>query len=98
MLRVRLAIGLFAALLLALSAGAARSDSGAPTGLHAFLLRADEPARSAFSRTPAFAWSPVPGALRYEFQLSLSGTFRDNSVIYSNLGLPTPVIAPELTL
>jgi hypothetical protein len=98
MLRVRLAIGLFAALLLALSAGAARSDSGAPGGLHAFLLRADEPARSTFSRTPAFAWSPVPGAMRYEFQLSLSGTFRDNSVVYAKLDLPTPVVAPELTL
>ena len=98
MVRTRLVICLAAALLLGTLVSSARSATGAPTGLHGFLLRADEPARSAFSRTPAFAWSPVPGALHYEFQLSLSGAFRDNSVVYANLNVPTPVLAPDLTL
>lgn len=98
MARARFAIALFAALLLPLSAGAARSEAGAPTNVRAFLLRADETPRASFPRTPAFAWAPVPGALKYEFQLSLSSTFRDNSVIYANLDVPTPVLAPELTL
>src|SRR3954451_5483717 len=98
MVRTRLVICLAAAVLVGILAGSARSDVAGPTGLHGFLLRAGEPTRTAFSRTPAFAWSPVPGALHYEFQLSLSGAFRDNSVVYANLNVPTPVLAPDLTL
>jgi hypothetical protein len=99
MARARLSLVLlFAAALLLGAAGAAHSDTGAPTGLHGFLLRADEPAQTQFSRTPAFAWSPVPGALHYEFQLSLSSSFRDNSVVYADLNVPTPVLAPDITL
>ena len=98
MLRTRLVLCLAVALVVGILAGSARSDVAGPTGLHGFLLRADEPTRTAFSRTPAFAWSPVPGALHYEFQLSLSGAFRDNSVVYANLNVPTPVLAPDLTL
>jgi hypothetical protein len=94
----RLAICLAAVLAISATAGTARSDTGAPTGLHGFLLRADEPARTAFSRTPAFAWSPVQGADHYEFQLSLSSTFRDNGVIFADNSVPTPVLAPDLTL
>ncbi|HEY2372013.1 MAG TPA: hypothetical protein VGH82_05660 [Gaiellaceae bacterium] len=70
----------------------------APTGLHGFLLRADEPATTTFHRTPSFAWNPVPGALKYQFQLSTSSTFRDNGVLYSDSTLRTPVSAPTLTL
>src|SRR4029079_1169669 len=98
MLRARLLILLASVLMLGGIAGTASSDTGAPTGLHAFLLRADEPARTSFSRTPAFAWTPVAGALHYEFQLSLSTTFRDNSVVWASSNVPTPVIAPDLTL
>jgi uncharacterized membrane protein YgcG len=98
MVRTRILICLAAAVLVGTLAGSARSDTTAPTGLHGFLLRADEPARTVFSRTPAFAWSPVPGATHYEFQLSLSGTFRDNSVVYANLDVSSPVLAPDLTL
>ena len=94
----RLLVLLVAIAALGLAAGDARSDVGAPTGLHGFLLRADEPGSTTFSRTPSFAWNPVPGADHYEFELSLSSTFRDNSVIYADLDLPTPVVAPELTL
>src|SRR6478752_7397388 len=79
-------------------AAASSGAVGAPTGLHGFLLRADEPATTAFHTTPSFAWSPVPGATGYQFQLSLSGTFRDNGVIYNDATVLTPVEAPPLTL
>jgi len=81
--------------------GAVNSSSAAdpaPTGLHAFLLRADEPQQTSFSRTPAFAWNPVPGALHYEFQLSLSSTFQDNAIVYADLSVSAPVEAPGITL
>ena len=97
MLRARLLI-LLASVLMLGGVGTASSDTGAPTGLHGFLLRADEPARTSFSRTPAFAWTPVQGALSYQFQLSLSTTFRDNSVVWAQNGIPTPVVAPDITL
>ena len=87
-----------ALLALAVGAGSARSADSAPTGLHGFLLRADEPLKTSFSRTPSFAWNPIPGALHYEFQLSLSDSFRDNSVIYANGNDSTPVDAPPITL
>jgi hypothetical protein len=94
----RLLVLLAILLAVASAAGGARSASVAPTGLHGFLLRADEPQRTSFPRTPSFAWNPVPGALRYEFQLSLSTTFRDNAVIYADPNAPTPVEAPPITL
>jgi hypothetical protein len=95
---VRLAALLAAVLLLGATAGTASSGVSAPNGLHAFLLRADEPLRASFARTPSFAWNPIPGADHYEFQLSLSSTFRDNSVIFADLHAPGPVDAPPLTL
>jgi hypothetical protein len=79
--------------------GSARTlDLGAPTALHAFLLRSDEPAATTYERTPSLAWNPVAGATGYEFQLSTSSTFRDNGVIYANNALSTPVVAPNVTL
>ena len=78
------------ALALALPAAAqARVDAGppaAPKGLKAFLLRAEEPARHEFSRTPSFAWQPVAGALRYEFELATSRRFNGSSVVWTNVG------------
>ena len=94
---VRVAAALAVAALIG-AVHASVAANAAPTGLHGFLLRTDEPAQTSFSRTPAFAWNPVPGALRYEFQLSLSDTFRDNSVIYSDLSVSAPVEAPGITL
>lgn len=85
-----------AAVLGAAEAGARAAS--APTGLHPFLLRVDEPASRTFSRTPGFAWNPVRGAQRYEFQLSTSSTFRESGVIYSDTSLTTPVASPALTL
>src|SRR5437667_9552412 len=88
----------FAACFTAASGSARTTDLGAPTGLHGFLLRADEPQASSFDRTPSFAWNPVPGATGYQFQLSTSSTFRDNGIIYANNALTTPVAAPNVTL
>lgn len=70
----------------------------APTGLHGFLLRADEPAATSFHRTPSFAWNPIAGARGYQLQLSTSSAFRDNGVLYNDATLPGPVAAPSLTL
>src|SRR5215218_3660735 len=70
----------------------------APTRPHGFLLRADEPVEHAFPRTPAFAWNPVAGAVRYQFQLATSATFRENAIVYSAKGLTTPVAALSVTL
>lgn len=85
-----------AAILGAADAGA-RSAS-APTDLHPFLLRVDEPTSRTFSRTPGFAWNPVQGAQRYEFQLSTSASFRESGVVYSDTSLTSPVASPALTL
>jgi hypothetical protein len=95
---------LVAATLLAGPAGAAQPAG--PTGLHGFLLRADEPAPAGqvFSRTPAFAWDPTPAATGYEFQLSTSNAFAsgdngtDSSIFYDINTLTSPVAAPPLVL
>ena len=89
---------ILAAALLVGSAQAAVDAPAAPTGLHAFLLRADESAATTFHRTPSFAWSPVPGAIGYQFQVSTSSAFRDNGTIYNTNSLTTPVAAPPIIL
>src|SRR5215218_9950955 len=98
----RLARALFllaAVLALTASAGAApRAVAGAPSGLHPFLLRVDEPRADTFARTPSFAWNPYAGAIRYEFQLSTSNAFRESGIVYSDTSLTSPVAAPALTL
>ena len=86
-------------LALAPAAGAATPVRGsAPARLHGFLLRADEPAQDSFPRTPSFAWSPVAGAVRYQFQLATSSSFRESGIVYSATGLTSPVAAPNVTL
>ncbi|HET7571737.1 MAG TPA: hypothetical protein VFJ77_03610 [Gaiellaceae bacterium] len=97
-MRALRALPLLAALALLGVAHASAAAVTAPRGLHGFLLRADEPHATSFNRTPSFAWSPVPGAARYQFQLATSSTFRDNGVLYDNSRLLTPVEAPPLTL
>jgi hypothetical protein len=95
----RLLSALLAMLALASTAHAAPAASrAAPVGLRGFLFRADEPMRHEFARTPSFAWRPVSGAARYEFQLSTSNTFRDNGIIYARGDLKTPVASVALTL
>ena len=100
----RLAALMVLLLALAPASGSAQPASPKPpTGLHGFLLRADEPSATSFDRTPAFAWNPVSGATGYEFQLSTSSVFRENGIIYATptdpkTRLTTPVVAPPLTL
>jgi hypothetical protein len=95
----RLLFALLAALLLATSANAAPAAPAAgPKGLHGFLFRADEPLRREFSRTPAFAWSPVRGAIRYELELATSSAFQENGLVYVDRELKSPVASVMLTL
>jgi hypothetical protein len=70
----------------------------AVTGVKAFLLRADEPAAHTFSRTPAFAWQPVSGAVRYEFELATSKRFPDNATLWSATNLRSPVVSIPIAL
>src|SRR5438105_11135765 len=97
-MRVMRILILAAVAALVVTAGASSAPASGPTGLHGFLLRADEPSSTDFHRTPSFAWNPVPGARKYQFQLSTSSTFRDNGILYSDSTLRTPVSAPTLTL
>ena len=100
MLRAPLLVAVcFGLLTLAPAAEAAKPVRGAaPKSLHGFLLRADEPADNSFTRTPSFAWNPVPGALHYQFQLATSSTFRESGIVYSTSSLTTPVAAPTVML
>ena len=66
--------------------------------MHGFLLRVDEPVVHTFSRTPSFAWNPVPGARSYEIELATSQTFSDNSIVWSTAGLKTPAVAVPISL
>jgi hypothetical protein len=76
-----------------------------PTGLRAFLLRADEPSYNSFPRTPSFAWTPYDGAQTYDFQLATSKTFDDRTMVWSTddpstLKVPAtaiPVALPWMT-
>jgi hypothetical protein len=86
------------AAVLAVGSSTTQAAVGAPTGLHGFLLRADEPATTTFHRTPSFAWDPYPGAIGYQFQLSMSSTFRDNAVFFNTNTVVTPVVAPAIML
>jgi len=96
--RLTLLLGIFAAIVAGSLAGASAAAAPAPTGLHGFLLTANETSTSVFHRTPSFAWTPVKGAVRYELQLSTSNTFRDNGIVYDVSNLQTPVAAPTLSL
>ena len=73
-----------------------------PQGLHGFLLRTDEPPSDTFARTPSFAWSPVAGAQRYDFELSTSSTFAESGQVWSGSvagtpALPVPMALPWMT-
>jgi hypothetical protein len=73
--------------LVATSASAA--PPGAPKALRGFELRPNETTTHTFSRTPAFAWSPVRGAACYEFELATSRTFDGSAVFWSNVSAGT---------
>jgi len=94
----RPALLLAVACLAAALSGASSAATTVPTGLHGFMLRADETPTDVFHRTPSFGWDPYPGATGYQFQLSTSSTFRENAVIYNTSTLTTPVAAPSIAL
>ena len=66
-----------------------------PQGLKGFLLRSDEPVKHEFNRTPSFAWLPVRGAIRYEFELATSKSFGEGSIVWSNAN--DEFVAPTTT-
>ena len=93
-----LLLAVLGVLALALSGVAeARIDRPAitPQGLKAFLLRSDEPVKHEFDRTPSFAWLPVRGAIRYEFELATSRSFTESAIVWSNAN--DEFVAPTTT-
>ena len=94
----------FAALCLAALAvtGSVQARSAAvphaPDGLKAFMLRADESAKHEFSRTPSFAWLPVRGAIRYEFELSKNSDFTEAGIFWSDEKLKVPAVSIPVAL
>jgi hypothetical protein len=68
--------------------------TSAPAGLHAFLLRPDEPPAKYYPRTPSFAWSPVRArGGTYEFELATGRSFSESAVLFSYTGLKMPAVA-----
>ena len=101
---VRLAVA-GALALLALTVGAetamAAPTPKAPQGLKAFLLRVNEPEslnNRSFPRTPAFAWKPVAGAKKYEFELSTSEKFAEGALIWSSQSSTVKLTSPAATV
>jgi hypothetical protein len=92
---VRLAAVILAMLAFAPAANAALP---APSGLKPFLLRADEAPVHTFARTPSFAWRPVRGVKRYEFELATRSNFAEGNLIWSKQDLKTPTVAIPLAL
>jgi hypothetical protein len=79
-------------------APAANAGLAAPTGLKPFLLRADEAPARTFPRTPSFAWKPVRGAVRYEFELATKRNFNESTMIWQSNALNVPTAAIPVAL
>ena len=64
---------------------AGATTTGTPQNLHGFLLRENDAKKytNRFPRTPAFSWTHVEGARRYEFQLSTSKSFAENAIVWT---------------
>jgi hypothetical protein len=92
---VRLAAVIFTMLVFA---PAANAGVAAPAGLKPFLLRADEAPTHTFPRTPSFAWKPVRGAVRYEFELATKRKFTEGTMIWRNETLKVPTAAIPVAL
>jgi hypothetical protein len=72
-----------------------------PKGLKAFLLRVNEPEtlwNRTFPRTPAFAWSPVRGAKKYEFELSTSRNFSEGAIVWSSADSSSSIATPATSV
>lgn len=87
-----------AALVWAASAAGSPAPLHAPTGLHAFVYRASEPVKSdhTYAQLPAFTWSLVHGATRYEVELATSVTFTESTIIYDDKFVQTPVTSLQV--
>jgi hypothetical protein len=99
---LRIPVAVFVALLALVGAptASAAKPLRAPKGLKAFLLRANEPEslyNRSFPRTPAFAWSPVKGAKRYEFELATGESFSEGALIWSS-GSAVKLTSPAATV
>src|SRR5258708_4196458 len=98
----RLAAAVLLALLVASGAAASTRTSSAtlaaPTDVHGFLRRADEPSADTFTRTPSFAWKPVANAAHYQFQLATSRTFASGTMLYQTGKLTSPAISLPIAL
>ncbi|MFL5955688.1 MAG: hypothetical protein ACJ76I_16445 [Gaiellaceae bacterium] len=70
----------------------------APTGLHGFVYRANEPTpvSPSYTQLPAFAWEPVRGAAHYEIQLATSVTFAESTILADDSTVATPVTSLQL--
>lgn len=70
----------------------------APTGLRAFLLRADEAPTDTFPRTPSFAWTPYVRAKSYDFELATSKSFDDSTIVWSTDSRKTALTVPAVAI
>src|SRR3954447_14737586 len=98
-------LAIAAAVFVGTGSAASGPKLSSPVGLSSFMKRMGEPRRIAangvpeYARTPSFAWKPVMGASRYEFQLSTSTDFRAaNGLVWSSKTLTTPATAIPLAL
>jgi hypothetical protein len=87
----------FALVFTATAGGAPKKAPAAPTGLHAFVYRADEPVKAdhTYALMPAFAWNAVPGAASYDLQLASSSVFSDATTLYDK-SFSAPVASVQL--
>ena len=69
-----------------------------PSGLRAFLLRADEPVLDTFPRTPSFAWTPYLRAKSYDFELATSKGFDDSTIVWSTDSRKTVLQVPAIAI
>ena len=98
-MRARLLLPLLLALVAIPAAPPAHTATpAAPTGLRAFLLRADEPVVNTFSRTPSFGWTPYLKARTYDFELATSKTFDDSTIVWSTDTRKTPLTVPAVSI
>jgi hypothetical protein len=100
-----LAIGIAAAVPVSAGAASSHQTLAKPSGLQTFKRHKNDTRRTAFAlmptftRTPAFAWSRVRGAARYEFQLSTSRDFQaENGLVWSGQTGFVPTAAVPIAL
>jgi hypothetical protein len=97
-MRARIALPLLALASISFAPTAQTATPAGPTGLHAFLLRTDEPVVHAFARTPSFAWKPYARAKSYDFQLATGTSFDDGTIVWSTDSRKTPLPVPLVSL